>query len=275
MEMVIFFAMSWPVLIALRPYLARTLWLILFLLLPGTALLTVLGASSRGGQLGLLLVIALIVIASRLNWRVVAGVVVVVVVGYSVLPDAQKDRFGTAGDDVTSQSRLTVWAQGIEVFEDHPLTGIGYRNWGAYGEAHLRVMSSELPQTALHNSTLQAFVELGILGGALFLALVVGTFVVNARTRRRFREQGPDSGWLRATALGLDLSLAGGFVAGQFMSVLYYPMFWLTFSLTAALSNMSRAGRIKRHPQRLGAARHQLRGRPTTVGRPQVVGDPR
>ena len=38
-------------------------------------------------------------------------------------------------------------------------------------------------------------------------------------------------------ARGLDGSLVGLIVSGSFISVLYYPFFWINFAMTVALNN--------------------------------------
>ena len=50
----------------------------------------------------------------------------------------------------------------------------------------------------------------------------------------------PESDAMAAVARGINLGLLGTFIAALFMSVLYYPVFWLAFALTSALRNISK-----------------------------------
>jgi hypothetical protein len=44
-----------------------------------------------------------------------------------------------------------------------------------------------------------------------------------------------------AIARGTNIGLLGTFIAALFMSVLYYPMFWVAFALTSTLRQISKA----------------------------------
>jgi len=140
------------------------------------------------------------------------------------------------GDDVTSQSRLDLWAEARAVAAENPWTGIGYRNWRLYQSGTDIYGESGL---VIHNTVLEAFVEVGVPGGVLFLALVVATLLVNFKSIRRFSGGDPTSRSLRGIATGLSLSIVGMIIAAQFMSVLFYPMFWLIFALSAAMRTIA------------------------------------
>ncbi len=58
----------------------------------------------------------------------------------------------------TGQSRIQLWAEGLQFFQRSPLFGIGADNY--------RSMSSHVA----HNSFIHSYAELGIVGGTLFLA---------------------------------------------------------------------------------------------------------
>ena len=105
----------------------------------------------------------------------------------------------------------------------------------------------------IHNSTLQAAAETGFPGAGLFFAMIALSFHLNAQTRRRSRRMGPWKEAFRGMATGLDAGMLGFLVASQFMSVLYYPIFWVSFGLTTAVSETSRkvaraAARQPHHP---------------------------
>ena len=97
--------MSIPFLIGLD-LKRRYLWL-----LPITAVMTVLGASSRGGQLALVVGLLYLLIAYK-KLRI-KNLVYAVLVGWlimTILPEEQKARFSSMGDDDTSVSRLALLA---------------------------------------------------------------------------------------------------------------------------------------------------------------------
>jgi hypothetical protein len=75
----------------------------------------------------------------------------------------------------------------------------------------------------------------------MFFGMIAGTFVMNARTRRRVGPlAGPWGDIFNGMAKGLDISMVGLLVASIFMSVLFWPVYWMSFALSVALSETSR-----------------------------------
>ena len=251
MQMAAFLGISWFVIKALRPHLGKWKYWTMVALLPSTAALSVLAASSRGGQLAGAIVVLSILLVSRIRMRRIILGVLVLSVGWYLVPEEQKTRFETAGEDDTSQSRLTYWEQSWEVTQEHPVFGIGYRGWVPYSVRRFNNTGE-----VVHNTVLEAAVELGLPGALLFLAMVGLSFRMNAVTRRRARGLGEWGGVMRGMAMGLDMGMIGLFVASIFMSVLFYPVFWMAFGMTVALSE--------------GVRKSALEGRPGRVSRPRA-----
>jgi len=76
--------------------------------------------------------------------------------------------------DTSSQKRLTMWAQGMELFNENPLLGIGY---GGFQQ-----MSFELGDT--HNIYVKILAEQGIIGMLLFALLLITFFTQGIRLFR-------------------------------------------------------------------------------------------
>jgi len=233
MQMVGIMVLSWCFFMALRPYLSKRKLLVLLAIFPGTAVLSVVASSSRGGQLAAAVVLLALALVHRVRFRTFVALGIAFWIGWIILPSEQKARFETMGTDDTSVERLTLWGEARDLAAENPLFGIGYSNW----EVHLR--SQGLRPVEVHNTVLEAASELGYPGAALFLALVLVTFLTNRKTRRVARGLGEWGRVFRGMALGLDLALLGFFVAGQFMSVLFYPIFWMIFAMSASLSLVS------------------------------------
>ncbi|MGB7934292.1 MAG: hypothetical protein WCH04_19125, partial [Gammaproteobacteria bacterium] len=84
-----------------------------------------------------------------------------------------------------------------------------------------------------HNIFIQAGAELGYTGLICFVLMAIYAFIVNARTRvlgKRLHNK-----FLTYMAFGLDAGMVGYLVAGFFVSVLYYPFFWVQMAMTVAL----------------------------------------
>lgn len=207
------------------------------LAMPVTALLAVLASSSRGGQIAAVGVVLYMLWRSRNLAKGLALGIVVGGLGWLGLPAEQRARFTEMGDDQTSQTRLLLWEDAIEVTNRHPVLGIGYEAWMPYYIYSYGSIRSR-PQV-VHNIFLQASSELGYTGFFVLLMMIFWTFRMNSRTRRRMKRL-PDGDYLYYMSLGLDAGLVGFMVAGFFVTVLYYPFFWVNYAMTAALFLVAR-----------------------------------
>lgn len=237
MQMVVVFSMSWSIILASKKYIENSKrWLLLLMLFPGTAVLSVIGSSSRGGQLALMAIILFLFFKGKNFVRKILFLAVAIYLMLQILPEAQLERFNTMGDDQTSQLRLTHWQNAQQVIKNNPF-GIGYYNWEYYYPAHFDVIKYE----EIHNTVLQVFVELGYHGGILFLLMIIAAFILNIRTIREMdRIDKAEAVAMAAIARGVNLGLLGTFVSALFMSVLFYPIFWLAFALTSASRHISK-----------------------------------
>jgi O-antigen ligase len=253
---------------AVSPHVGKIKRYILYAL-PVTGFIGVIASSSRGGQLGAAAAIGVVLLKARLKARTLALGGVVVVAVALLLPPEQYERFTEMGEDGTSQYRLTLWKNGREIMKEHPVFGIGFGNWIPY--YHARYDPDGL---VVHNIFLEAGTEMGGVGLAILLFGFSTLFMLNVSTRRIAARLGPDGRLFTAAAHGLDAGMVGFMVAGFFVTILYYPFFWIQLALTAALFNTTErtarrlgvtcnGARARRFPDRVAQVR--ARGR-VTVG---------
>lgn len=208
------------------------------LLMPITAIGTVVASSSRGAVIGSAMALLWMLSKSKYRTRGLIGLAVVGVIVFLALPPEFMARFDTMGEDNSSKLRLEYWAWGWEATKDHPLLGIGYGNWIPVYSQFLIDSGIHRPPQVCHNIFIQASSELGFTGLFLVLLLIVSTFVLNARTRRVLPDAEPYRP-LRLFSHGLDAGMIGFLVSAQFVTVLYYPYLWIAVALTVALHNVA------------------------------------
>lgn len=209
----------------------------LLILIPITAIMTVVGASSRGSQLGLLWQLALTFFSARIKFRAVVSLLLLGVVLFYALPDEQKARFTEMGGDKSSQQRLLYWEHGAEMILDNPVLGVGFYNFIPYYEAHysedLLYAVAQLP----HNIFIQIGTDMGVMGLFVFFMLIMAGF---SSTNYVIREAGAlaDGKYYVAMASAAKVCQWGFLVAGQFVTVTYYPFFWINLAFAVALKNI-------------------------------------
>lgn len=227
-QMCVFFPLTIAFFLALYRYWDRIrTWF--FLILPVTAIASMIASSSRGALVGLAAVLVWMIGRSRFRVRAAVYGAVLAAAIVVLMPEEQKERFSNVGKDGTSIQRLVVWKRGIRITQEHPILGIGYNNWLRYNNA--RWGGELLP----HNIFIEAGSELGYVGLFSFLSLILGTFWVNRGTRRIGRSLGERGLFLYHMGHGLDGALIGYLASGFFVTVLHYPYFWINLSMVVSL----------------------------------------
>ncbi len=239
-QMLILFGISYFLFQAQKEHLKGIKYWFL-LLCPITAAMTIMGASSRGSQIALVILL-FIIFWKKITIKRTIGISILVFIGYSLMPDEQIARFTTAGDDDTSIQRLLYWENGIKMLQEHPVLGVGFFNFPAYytdfypdGLVGMRIeRGAELP----HNIFIQVGSELGTLGLIAYCLLIIGCLRSNRKVRATLKLNNKESSWLSLLSQGLSLGFIGFLIAGQFVSVVYYPFMWITLALSVCLSNI-------------------------------------
>lgn len=209
-----------------------------FLLVALTAFGSLFATNSRGALVGLAGAMGWMLLKSPKRIVVTFVIASVVLVGLYVIPEQSLERFESSGDDYTSQTRLRRWADALDIMEGHPVLGVGYANWMRYYRENYPPMEGLEPWGLPHNIFLDAGAELGYTGLFLFVLMIIFTFVNNYRTRRIAQQKG--NMVIYRLAHGLDAGMIGFLISGSFVSVLFYPYFWIAMAFTVALNNVSK-----------------------------------
>lgn len=238
-ELAVLMVMLFPLAFYLYQYLKtrvsrwERLLLMVFWVCP---ILTVLGASSRGSQLALAVVMAVMFRKNLFKIKPLIGLVVLVVGLTLLLPEEQKERFRSSGDDKTSQQRLLYWENGWEMMKEYPFGGVGYFNFVPYYEAYypqdMLYEKAQLP----HNIFIQVGTDAGF--PALFFFLLIILYCL--RTTYRLSKDTSISDITGPIAAGLGMGVFGYVIAGQFVTIAYYPFLWIHLGFIVALANVER-----------------------------------
>jgi O-antigen ligase len=190
-------------------------------------------SSSRGAALGLGVVFLAVWYKSKKKTIGIAFLIIVATAIIALIPEDNWARFQSMGsdEDRTSQSRLALWRAGMRMASEYPVTGVGPNNFIYVNTEHY---FSELSEVQ-HNVYVQAMSELGYPGLMLFLMMIFGCFYNNRKARKMLQEKQIDDSFLYSLTHGLDICIIGFIVNGFFITVLYYPFFWMLLILNVAL----------------------------------------
>ena len=112
-----------------------------------------------------------------------------VVWGFSTQPHyvARFESITNTTTDGSNLGRFDVWTSSINMFKDHPVTGVGIGQWRTIYEASYRLPTENQHLYHAHNNFIQLLGEVGLLGllGVLIFygSIIVDNFVVWVKTR--------------------------------------------------------------------------------------------
>lgn len=199
---------------------------------------------SRGSWLAF--VIALLVLGWIKSKKLFAVIVVLLMIGFMMLPLTVKQGIYELGDlsEGTSWERLMLWKGAVNMIKVHPVLGFGVntysRNFPAY-------KPPEYPDVRYaHNSYLQMASEIGVVGLVLFLIFLASVFWISIRRMKEMED--PER---KNFVLGLSAGLIG-FAANSAvdthlysvtLSVMFYLLMGFCFSVSSGDPSQLKIGK--------------------------------
>lgn len=224
-------------------------WVKLFYLAgAGALVLGVIMTASRGGFVGLVACLGIILLLAKHKLR---NIMLVCAIGLGVwawVPSSYYGEIESINDpaDSTRLDRLYMWERAWEMYLDHPMVGVGAGNfpWRIY-EYQTRTPDFDPDRTRLrggrvvHSLYFTLISELGSIGTLLFVVML---FIMIRKLFRVMKAKSDDPAVQPALteasllAKAMIASLGTFLFSGLFISVLYYPHFWYLIGFTLALT---------------------------------------
>jgi len=241
-------------------------------------LATIVFTKSRGGAVGLgAMLAAMIFLGRRIRKGFAATAIGAVLLAVPFLPSSFWDRMSTILDEQqdkfhytgSAEARRVLIEEGLHVFWEFPLTGVGAGQFANYNPPGRRERWRET-----HNALVQVAADTGIFGLLAFVFLIVRGALAAAATRRllakprRARAPDPvrlvmsdeDRQSLFAYTAAMTAGLVGWFACSLFASVAFSWTFYYLLALIVAARELART--------RLAAARMVERGQVVGVSVP-------
>lgn len=221
---------------------------------------------SRGGLVGLAAVGAYIFLFTRRK-TVAIGLLALFCLGLIALSSESywadmATMFSEKGERGTGRDRLESWKAGWMMFLDHPIVGVGPRNFGMYLAEYYSGWEARAPThmwgRVAHSLYFTLIPETGILGVGLFVMLLWSNYKdsrrievlsrwaprVVVRTTGGTMEQQEllrSLAGLRHLSHGLMGAIVAFLVTGAFISVLWYHYIWMLTSFVVITGNAARS----------------------------------
>ena len=203
---------------------------------------------SRGAMLGLAAAVLVAPFAAGKGRRAgalavaVAAVLCVTVWVSTAAPEQTRERL--THDTSSGTGRVDLWTVGLRMVDDKPITGVGAGNFPVSSIHYLLrpgvIVRDEFivdQPKVTHNIYLQVLSELGVIGFALFVALIATCLACSLRAARAFRQRGDPT--MELLARGLFIALVALLVADFFSSALYSKQLYLLLAVGPALLAMA------------------------------------
>jgi probable O-glycosylation ligase (exosortase A-associated) len=142
--------------------------------------------------------------------------------------------------DSSVQGRFEAWRTSFNIAVDHPLTGGGFRTmwvplvWLRYFDPNMEGSRS----TDAHSLYFEVLGEHGFLGLGLYL-LVLGSALVSLRQIRKRWRGHPEYGYLANYAEMTQLCLYPYMIAGAFITVAYFDLYFYFIASSVTLGALS------------------------------------
>jgi probable O-glycosylation ligase (exosortase A-associated) len=231
----------------------------LFYVMFGASIVSVVLTYSRGGLLGLVVVLAMICIKIR---KKVVGVVLISAAAMAVLAFAPErwidrmDGFVHGKLDQSAEERLVSWGTAWNLVQAYPVTGAGFDalpDEDLFARYQTRPLPGGFKSSGPHSIYFQLMADHGFVGLFLFLGLIASCIASLRGVRRKGRSLGAPS-WVENYTCMIEVSLLGFLVSGTFLGLSYFDFLYQLVGLTICVKLLfrqevavpSRAPRIER-----------------------------
>ena len=214
-------------------------------------LFSIMASFSRGGFVGLVAIaVCCWLRAPRKMLSLVAVAVLAAVVALfgseAYWKEMQTIQTADSEDD-TGGKRLYYWSVGWKMFLDQPIMGVGPKNFEfssyRYESEEQRARGINMWGKAAHSLYFTMLPEVGIVGTSAYLMIVITAWGYRRSIRKGYQQRfraspesiTPDMRNIYFLSGAVDVSLIAFLVTGAFISVLYYPHFWVLTGFTVIL----------------------------------------
>jgi O-antigen ligase len=201
---------------------------------------------SRGGIVAALVTSVVALVIWRRRRAMILGLIVVATAAlatFFALSPAAWQRI-SAGNE-TGSGRIDIWSVAWRVVSDHPFEGVGFNQFPEVSP-HYVLQPGALDYVDLivdkhivvHNLFLELWVETGIVGLLLFLAIIALSIAAAWRAVALFDRLGDEE--MAALSRTLLLALVGMFSASLFLSNVANRQIWVLLALGPVLAGIAR-----------------------------------
>ncbi len=187
--------------------------------------LSIVGTNSRGGLVAFLAICGVMWLRGRRKGAIAAGLIILVVGGWLVLPEKRFDAFTGRMSTIENPEADDSFMQRVEIWEktwDYVLTSPIIGGGAGFSE---RVIGR-----ASHNSYVEVLGESGFVGLTLWFITAIAAFALSGRIRRLSRGIA-ELQWSYDLASYIQLSFVGYFVGGLIKNHGFFEFYYMLIGI--------------------------------------------
>jgi probable O-glycosylation ligase (exosortase A-associated) len=196
--------------------------------------LGVVASNSRGGWVGLMVILLFCIIRSKRKMLSLGIIGVILLAGAMFAPPDYWQQMSTISDtkESTAQTRIHYWKAAVRMYEDNPLFGVGAGNGPFRMPEYVQGFRSSATQwgRTFHGTLPQVLAELGTFGIGLYLFMIFYALKTLFRVRKQAIIAEDES--IVTITNAITGSIIGYMACATFLSTAYYPQLWTLFVFT-------------------------------------------
>lgn len=193
----------------------------------GCTVIAIAGTYSRGGALGLTIMLSYLWLKSRYKTVTFIAAAVLIVAVLAFLPEQWYGRMNTIQDydqDMSVRGRFDAWTFAWRLALERPITGGGFSVFYE-GGLFMRLVPEAITFRNAHSIYFEVLGESGFVGLALFLMLGLSALLTCSSIIRTTRNK-PEFDWARNLAAMCQVSLVGYASAGAFLNLGFFDLYY-------------------------------------------------
>jgi len=220
-------------------------------------ILAIINTQSRGGFLGLVVAMAVILLFSKNKIKNFFIVFVLALISLSFIPESYYSEIESISDtqDSTRMDRFYLWGLATDMYLDNPVFGVGAGNY-AYRLPEYQLKDEDynpnvMPLrggTVSHSLYFTILAEYGTTGIAVFVVMVIIIYKRLKNMMAKLESLDITEGYpndLMLLIMAMVASLAGFLTSSSFIVVTVYPHFWYMLAMVIILEESTKQTLIK------------------------------
>lgn len=208
------------------------------------SIITVAFTYSRGAILGLFVVLSLMLLKSKMKYKLatIFFLLILVPLIYSSIPEKWYERVSsieTYEKDDSSMARIEAWRTAWRLALDRPLTGGGFQ---ALEDKSLYDIYNPTSRYRgdVHSVYFEALSEGGFITFGLFAALLVSSLLSLRSLRKEIVKSAntPDNKWLIDYSHMVEIGIIGYMISGAFLELLTFDLIYTQIAIVVILKNI-------------------------------------